>query len=113
MRYYILRTYGTSDSYFPEENRDYSFKKSNFNAERFLSDAKTEDIYYFLYHIPSNSFVEYGQIQDIKVDSSTKEYHAIYSNRHNIDIRYTPYSSPNCGIIPISKKRIDEIIKNN
>lgn len=127
--YYILRTYGKNDPYSVKENPIYTqkesysycsdknshfiFKKSNFNAEKLLNDHKVDTIHYFLYHIPSKKFVEYGEIKDIEHDSSTGKYSAIYTNRHNIDVRYVPFSSPNCSIIPIPKKRLDEIFGND
>lgn len=110
MRYYILRTNGENLSDSSNINNKYNFKITNLNAERLLSDAKDDDIFYLLYNIPEKKFVEKGLIKAIASHVPSNKFQAYLTNRSNLDIVYTPYASPNCGIIPTSKQKIQQIL---
>lgn len=111
MRYYILRT-NVKDESKPNNKllNGYNFKINNLNAERLLSDAKEEDIFYLLYNIPEKKFVEQGLIKSVESNKPSNKYEALFANRKSLDINYSAYSTPNCGIIPTSKNRVEEIL---
>ena len=104
MKYYILRTNSVEENL--KNTNGYNFKINNLNAERLISDAKDGDIFYLLYNISEKRFIEKGVISSVK-------FKALFSNRESLDISYLPFSSPNCGIIPSSKKRINELLSTN
>lgn len=110
MRYYILRTNSKAEASKQKLINGYNFKINNLNAERLISDAKDEDIFYLLYNISEKKFIEQGIIKSVASDKPSAKYEALFSNRRNLNIDYIPYSTPNCGIIPTSKKKIEEIL---
>ena len=79
MRYYILRTNVKSETTTHKLLNGYNFKINNLNAERLISDAKDEEIFYLLYNISEKRFVEQGLIRSVEsndsceVEESTKE----------------------------------------
>lgn len=111
MRYYILRT-NVKDELSTNNKllNGYDFKINNLNAERLISDAKDEDIFYLLYNIPERKFIEQGLIKSVESNKPSNKYEALFSNRKSLDINYLAYSTPNCGIIPTSKNKIEEIL---
>ena len=50
MRYYILRTNAKSENSTHKLLNGYNFKINNLNAERLISDARDEEIFYLLYN---------------------------------------------------------------
>lgn len=110
MRYYILRTNSKAESSAQKLINGYNFKINNLNAERLISDAKDEDIFYLLYNISEKKFIEQGVIRSVESNKPSAKYEALFSNRKNLNIDYLPYSTPNCGIIPTSRQRIEEIL---
>ena len=110
MRYYILRTNAKSETNTHKLLNGYNFKINNLNAERLISDAKDEDIFYLLYNISERKFVEQGLIKSIESNKPSTKYEALFAERKPLNIRYLPYSTPNCGIIPTSKKKVEEIL---
>lgn len=110
MRYYILRTNAKSENANNKLLNGYNFKINNLNAERLINDAKDEEIFYLLYNISEKKFVEQGLIESVESNKPTNKYEALFKNRKPLNIDYLPYSTPNCGIIPTSKKKIEEIL---
>lgn len=110
MRYYILRTNLKTEENSNKLLKGYNFKINNLNAERLISDAKDEDIFYLLYNIAEKKFIEQGLIKTIKSNNPSYKYEALFEDRVSLDIRYLPYSTPNCGIIPTSKNKIEELL---
>ena len=111
MKYYILRTNSVEENL--KNTNGYNFKINNLNAERLISDAKDGDIFYLLYNISEKRFIEKGVISSVKSNLTSNKFKALFSNRESLDISYLPFSSPNCGIIPSSKKRINELLRTN
>ena len=111
MKYYILRTNSVEENL--KNTNGYNFKINNLNAERLISDAKDGDIFYLLYNISEKRFIEKGVISSVKSNLPSNKFKALFSNRESLDISYLPFSSPNCGIIPSSKKRINELLRTN
>ena len=111
MKYYILRTNSVEENL--KNTNGYNFKINNLNAERLISDAKDGDIFYLLYNISEKRFIEKGEISSVKSNLPSNKFKALFSNRESLDISYLPFSSPNCGIIPSSKKRINELLSTN
>ena len=111
MKYYILRTNSVEENL--KNTNGYNFKINNLNAERLISDAKDGDIFYLLYNISEKRFIEKGVISSVKSNLPSNKFKALFSNRESLDISYLPFSSPNCGIIPSSKKRINELLITN
>ena len=66
MRYYILRTNAKSDYTANKLINGYNFKINNLNAERLISDAKDEEIFYLLYNISEKKFIEQGLIKSVE-----------------------------------------------
>ena len=60
MRYYILRTNLKTEENSNKLLKGYNFKINNLNAERLISDAKDEDIFYLLYNIAEKKVIEQG-----------------------------------------------------
>lgn len=111
MRYYILRTNVKDESKLNTKLiNGYNFKINTLNAERLLSDAKDEDIFYLLYNIPEKKFIEQGLIKSVQSNKPSNKYEALFSDRKSLNINYPAYSTPNCGIIPTSKKKVREIL---
>lgn len=110
MRYYILRTNAKSENSTHKLLNGYNFKINNLNAERLISDARDEEIFYLLYNISEKKFVEQGLIRTVESNRPSAKYEALFSERKPLNIRYLPYSTPNCGIIPTSKKKVEEIL---
>ena len=110
MRYYILRTNAKTEGAPHKLLNGYNFRINNLNAERLISDAKDEDIFYLLYNISEKKFIEQGLIKSIESNKPTSKYEALFQARKPLDIKYLPYSTPNCGIIPTSKQRVEELL---
>ena len=110
MRYYILRTNLKTEENSNKLLKGYNFKINNLNAERLISDAKDEEIFYLLYNISEKRFVEQGLIRSVESNRPSTKYEALFAERKPLNIRYLPYSTPNCGIIPTSKKKVEEIL---
>ena len=110
MRYYILRTNAMSDYTANKLINGYNFKINNLNAERLISDAKDEEIFYLLYNISEKKFIEQGLIKSVESNKPSNKYEALFAERKPLNINYLPYSTPNCGIIPTSKKKVEEIL---
>ena len=110
MRYYILRTNAKSDYTANKLINGYNFKINNLNAERLISDAKDEEIFYLLYNISEKKFVEQGVIKSVESNKPSNKYEALFAERKPLNINYLPYSTPNCGIIPTSKSKVEEIL---
>ena len=110
MRYYILRTNAKSDYTANKLINGYNFKINNLNAERLISDAKDEEIFYLLYNISEKKFIEQGLIKSVESNKPSNKYEALFAERKPLNINYLPYSTPNCGIIPTSKKKVEEIL---
>ena len=110
MRYYILRTNAKSDYTANKLINGYNFKINNLNAERLISDAKDEEIFYLLYNISEKKFIEQGLIKSVESNKHSNKYEALFAERKPLNINYLPYSTPNCGIIPTSKKKVEEIL---
>ena len=110
MRYYILRTNAKSDYTANKLINGYNFKINNLNAERLISDAKDEEIFYLLYNISEKKFIEQGLIKSVESNKPSNKYEALFAERKPLNINYSPYSTPNCGIIPTSKKKVEEIL---
>ena len=110
MRYYILRTNAKSDYTANKLINGYNFKINNLNAERLISDAKDEEIFYLLYNISEKKFIEQGLIKSVESNNPSNKYEALFAERKPLNINYLPYSTPNCGIIPTSKKKVEEIL---
>lgn len=112
MKYYILRTNCKEDAVSSNAKKGFNFKINNLNAERLISDAKDEDIFYLLYHIPEGKFVEQGVIKSVESKVPSAKFETKFTNRSSLNISYAGYSTPNCGIIPTSKSKVDEILAN-
>ena len=110
MRYYILGTNAKSDYTANKLINGYNFKINNLNAERLISDAKDEEIFYLLYNISEKKFIEQGLIKSVESNKPSNKYEALFAERKPLNINYLPYSTPNCGIIPTSKKKVEEIL---
>ena len=66
--------------------------------------------FYLLYNISEKRFVEQGLIRSVESNRPSTKYEALFAERKPLNIRYLPYSTPNCGIIPTSKKKVEEIL---
>mgnify|MGYP004613130431 FL=1 len=110
MRYYILITNAKSDYTANKLINGYNFKINNLNAERLISDAKDEEIFYLLYNISEKKFIGQGLIKSVESNKPSNKYEALFAERKPLNINYLPYSTPNCGIIPTSKKKVEEIL---
>ena len=104
MRYYILRTNAKSENNAHKLLNGYNFRINNLNAERLISDAKDEEIFYLLYNISEKKFVEQGLIKSVESKRPSSKYEALFAERKPLNIRYLPY------LIPTSKKKVEEIL---
>ena len=110
MRYYILRTNAKAEHTNNKLLTGYNFKINNLNAERLISDAKDEEIFYLLYNISEKKFIEQGLIKSVESNKPSNKYEALFDERKPLNINYLPYSTPTCGIIPTSKSKVEEIL---
>ncbi|WP_294134522.1 hypothetical protein [uncultured Clostridium sp.] len=110
MKYYILRTNAKAEHTTHKLLNGYNFKINNLNAERLISDAKDDEIFYLLYNISEKKFVEQGVIKSVESNKPSNKYEALFAERKPLNINYLPYSTPNCGIIPTSKSKVEEIL---
>ena len=81
MRYYILRTNVKSETTTHKLLNGYNFKINNLNAERLISDAKDEEIFYLLYNISEKRFVEQGLIRSVESNRPSPKYEALFAER--------------------------------
>lgn len=54
--------------------------------------------------------VEQGVIKSVESNKPSNKYEALFAERKPLNINYLPYSTPNCGIIPTSKSKVEEIL---
>ena len=50
------------------------------------------------------------EFKSIESNKPTNKYEALFQARKPLDIKYLPYSTPNCCIIPTSKQRVEELL---
>ena len=70
-----------------------------------MLEMKKYSIYYIT--ISEKKFVEQGLIRTVESNRPSAKYEALFAERKPLNIRYLPYSTPNCGIIPTSKKKVE------
>ena len=88
MRYYILRTNVKSETTTHKLLNGYNFKINN----------------------SSNDSLLLLGFRSVESNRPSTKYEALFAERKPLNIRYLPYSTPNCGIIPTSKKKVEEIL---
>ena len=94
MKYYILRTNAKAEHTTHKLLNGYNFKINNLNAERLISDAKDDEIFYLLYNISEKKFVEQGVIKSVESNKPSNKYEALFAERKPLNINYLPVLNP-------------------